>query len=85
MPQVFQAENGIESSENVGVMFDLPAPRMAMTTNQIMRTGPNMIPIPDVPLNWMANSAVKSPIVIGMTVLPKAASRLAALPQPRAR
>jgi hypothetical protein len=31
-----------------------------------------MIPIPDVPLNWMANSAVKSPIVIGMTVLPKA-------------
>ena len=43
-----------------------------MTTNQTMRTGPNTIPMPDVPLNWMANSAVRSPIVIGMTVWPNA-------------
>ena len=43
-----------------------------MTTNQTKRIGPNTMPIPDVPLNWMANSAVSSPIVIGMTMWPNA-------------
>ena len=43
-----------------------------MTTNQMARIGPNTMPMPAVPLHWMANSMVKSPTVIGMTVWPNA-------------
>ena len=43
-----------------------------MTTNQTSRTGPKTTPIPEVPLNWIANSAVRSPMVIGTTISAKA-------------
>ena len=32
-----------------------------MTTNQTTRTGPKTMPMRDVPLNWMANSAGQQP------------------------
>ena len=38
-----------------------------MTTNQTIRTGPKTTPMPEVPLNWIANSPVSSATVIGTT------------------
>ena len=62
---------GLKAARIFGCCSICQAPRTAITTNQIKRIKPKTIPMPDVPLNCTANSAVSSPIVIGMTVCPK--------------
>jgi hypothetical protein len=42
-------------------------PSTPMTMNQIIMTGPNMPPIQEVPLRWIANKATRITTVSGTT------------------
>ena len=61
-----QAEPRVERHRICGWRTICARPRIAMTTNQTTRTGPKTSDA-RAPLNWMANSPVSSPMVIGMT------------------